>query len=55
MAIKQLLLIFVNLVSFQNVYLTRRHFLIAELEAKVSALRYIKIPAKNNTFVVFGD
>ena len=27
----------------------------AELEAIVSALRYIKITPKNNTFVVFGD
>ena len=27
----------------------------AELEAIVSALRYIKITAKNNKFVVFGD
>ena len=27
----------------------------AELEAIVSALRYIKITTKNNTFVVFGD
>ena len=45
MAIKQLRLLFVNLLSSQNVYLTRRQFT-AELEALVSALRYIKITAK---------
>ena len=48
MAIKQLRLLSVNLLSSQNVYLTRRQFLL-------SALRYIKIITKNNKFVVFGD
>ena len=47
MAIKQLRLLSVNLLSSQNFN--------AELEAIVSALRYIKITTKNNKFVVFGD
>ena len=52
MAIKQLRLLSVNLLSSQNVYLTRRKIFTAELEAIVSALRYIKITIKNNKFVV---
>ena len=43
MAIKQLRLLSVNLLSSQNVYLTRASIFTAELEAIVSALRYIKI------------
>ena len=43
MAIKQLRLLSVDLLSS------------AELEAIVSALRYINITTKNNKFVVFGD
>ena len=47
MAMKQLRLLSVNLFSSQNVYLTRRPIFTAELEAIVSALRYIKITTKN--------
>ena len=39
---KQLRLLSVNRLSSQNLYLTRRQFFTAELEAIVSALRYIK-------------
>ena len=39
--------------EFSERYLTRRHFS-AELEAIVSALRYIKITANNHKFIVLG-
>ena len=52
MAIKQLRLLSVNLFEFSK-RLSDKIFT-AELEAIVSALRYIKITVKNNKFVVFG-
>ena len=55
MAIKPLRLLSVNLLSSQNVYLTRRQFLLPNSRAIVSALRYVKSTTKRNKFVIFGD
>ena len=55
MTIKQLRLLSVNLLSSQNVYLTRRPFLLPNLRCIVSVLRYRKSTANNNKFVVLGD
>ena len=55
MPIKQLRLLSINLLSSQNVLPDKASIFTAELEAIVSALRYIKITTKNNNFFVFGD
>ena len=54
MAIKQLRLLSVNLLSSQNVP-DKASIFTAELEAIVSALRYIKSTTKRKKFVIFVD
>ena len=53
MAIKQLRFLSVNLLSSQKRLPDKASIFTAELEAIVSALRYIKITVKNNKFVFF--
>ena len=52
MAIKQLRLLSVNRFEFSKCLPHKASIFTAELEAIVSALRYIKITTKNNKFVV---